>query len=108
MGFLLLGVHVAVALHARSTASAIGFDVARRAAAAGEACGPAAAAAPDALRDRLGGWWREVEVTGACDGDAVRLTLTASRSRAAARAVRQPLGLDRFERTWVVRVERPR
>jgi len=109
LGFLLFAVNVAMGLYARSTATAIGFDHARRLADQGISCGGAAGETEAAVVDRLGGWWRRVEVTATCDGEAatVRIDATSSRSLVPAGVLR-PTRLAELHRSFTVRLEVPR
>lgn len=109
LGFLLFAVNVAVGLYARSTATAIGFDQARRLAEQGGACSSEIDGTEDAVVRRLDGWWRRVEVAAVCDGDvaSVRVDATASRSLLPA-ALLRPTRLAELHRTFNVRIEAPR
>lgn len=109
LGFLLFAVNVAVGLYARSTATAIGFDQTRRLAERGGSCLAEAAGTEQAVIDRLGGWWRRVDVAATCDGDvaSVRVDATSSRSLLPA-ALLRPTRLAELHRTFTVRLEAPR
>lgn len=109
LGFMLFAVNVAVGLYGRSTATAIGFDHARRLAERGTTCSAGIDETQAAIADRLGGWWRRVEVAAACDGDVatVRVDATASRSLLPA-ALLRPTRLAELHRTFTVRIEVPR
>lgn len=109
LGFLLFAVNVAVGLYARSTATAIGFDQTRRLAERGTDCAAGEDATRAAVADRLGGWWRRVEVTTTCDGDVASVRVDASSSRSLVPAtLLRPTGLADLHRTFVVRIEAPR
>ena len=108
LGFLLFAVNVTVGLYARSTATAIGFDHARRLAQGG-ACTSDAGGTEQAVVDRLDGWWRRVEVEAACDGEVARLRVDATSSRSILPAVLlRPTRLAELHRTFTVRIEAPR
>ena len=109
LGFLLFAVNVAVGLYARTTATAIGFDQARRLAEQGAACPAGEDATRTAVAARLGGWWRRVDVATACDGEVatVRVDATSSRSLLPP-ALLRPTRLAELHRTFVVRIEAPR
>lgn len=109
LGFMLFAVNVAVGLYARSTATAIGFDQARRLAERGGACASEADGTERAVVDRLDGWWRRVDVTAACGGEvaSVRVDATASRSLLPP-ALLRPTRLAELHRTFNVRIEEPR
>lgn len=108
LGFLLFAVNIAVGLYARSTATAIGFDQARRLAEQGADCQDGLERTRDAIGQRLGGWWRQVEVAAACDGTnaTVRVDATTSRSLLSPVLLR-PTGLAELHRTFTVRLEVP-
>ena len=109
LGFLLFAVHVTVGLYARSTATAIGFDHARRLAEQGGACLTEAGGTEQAVVDRLDGWWRRVEVAAACDGEVARVRVDATSSRSLLPpSLLRPTGLAELHRTFTVRLEAPR
>lgn len=109
LGFLLFAVNVAVGLYARSTATAIGFDQARRLAEQGSGCPAGVEEAQAQVGRRLGGWWRHVEVAASCDGTTaiLRVDATSSRSLVPA-ALLRPTRLAELHRTFAVRIEAPR
>lgn len=107
--FLLFAVNVAIGLYARSTATAIGFDHARRLAEQGGSCPTSADRTERAVVDRLDGWWRRIKVTARCDGDVVRLQVDAASSRSLLpAALFRPTRLAELHRTFTVRIEAPR
>jgi len=109
LGFLLFAVNVAVGLYARSTATAIGFDQARRLAEQGGSCPAGADSTERAVVDRLDGWWRRVEVAAACDGEVVKVRVDATASRSVLpAALLRPTRLAELHRTFIVRIEAPR
>lgn len=109
LGFLLFAVNIAVGLYARSTATAIGFDHARRLAQRGTACSASAEGTERAITDRLGGWWRRIEVTARCDGEVATVQVDAASSRSLLpAALFRPSGLAELHRTFTVRIEVPR
>ncbi len=109
LGFLLFAVNVAVGLYARSTATAISFDQARRLAEQGSSCHSDASGTEQAVVDRLDGWWRRVEVVAACDGEVARVRVDATASRSMLPAVLlRPTRLAELHRTFTVRIEAPR
>jgi len=109
LGFLLFAVNVTVGLYARSTATAIGFDHARRLAERGAACPADASTTEQAVVDRLDGWWRRVEVAAACDGEVARVRVDATSSRSLLpAALLRPTRLAELHRTFTVRLESPR
>ena len=108
LGFLLFAVNVAVGLYARSTATAIGFDHARRLAQEGPGC-VGADQTQESVADRLGGWWRQVQVVARCDGEVVSVRVDATSSRSLVPpALLRPSGVSELHRTFTVRVETPR
>jgi hypothetical protein len=108
LGFLLFAVNIAVGLYARSTATAIGFDETRRLAQAGPGCA-GADQTEGAVVDRLGGWWRQVQVLAACDGEVVSVRIDATSSRSLVPAVLlRPTRISELHRTFTVRIETPR
>ena len=109
LGFLLFAVNVAFGLYARSAATAISFDQTRRLAARGESCLAGVDGTEGAVEDRLGGWWRRVDVSAACDGEVavVRVDATSSRSLLPPPLLR-PTRLAELHRTFKVRLEAPR
>ena len=109
LGFLLFAVNVSVGLYARSTATAIGFDHARRLAEQGGACPAEADGTEQAVVDRLDGWWRRVEVAAECDGEVARVRVDATSSRSLLpAALLRPTRLAELHRTFTVRLEAPR
>ena len=109
LGFLLFAVNIAVGLYARSTATAIGFDHTRRLAEQGGACAGGADATEAAVVDRLGGWWRRVEVAASCDGEVATVRVDASSSRSMLpSALLRPTRLSELHRSFTVRIEVPR
>ena len=106
LGFLLFAVNVTMGLYARSTATAIGFDQARRLAQRGAACPGGIEDTRAAVAERLGGWWRQVEVAAACEGEVatVRVDATASRSLVP-EALLRPTQLTELHRSFTVRIE---
>ncbi len=109
LGFLLFAVNVTVGLYARSTATAIGFDQARRLAERGGSCPAEVDGTEQAVVDRLDGWWRRVEVAARCDGEVARVSVDATSSRSLLpAALLRPTGLAELHRTFTVRVEAPR
>lgn len=109
LGLLLFAVNLAVGLYARSTATAIGFDHARRLAQRGGTCAASVDQTQQAVVDRLDGWWRRVEVAAGCDGEraVVRVDATSSRSLLPS-ALLRPTRLAELHRTFSVRLEVPR
>ncbi len=106
LGLLLFAVNLAVGLYARSTATAIGFDQARRLAQRGGSCTTSAPGTEQAVTDRLDGWWRQVVVTAGCDGERATVRVDASSSRSMLpSALLRPTGLSELHRTFTVRVE---
>jgi len=109
LGFLLFAVNVTVGLYARSTATAIGFDHARRLAERGAACPAESGTTEQAVVDRLDGWWRRVEVAAVCDGEVARVRVDATSSRSLLpAALLRPTRLAELHRTFTVRLEAPR
>ena len=109
LGFLLFAVNIAVGLYARSTATAIGFDQARLLAQQGSSCSAGVVATEAAVADRIGGWWRRVEVAAACDGEVATLRVDAAASRSLMpAALLRPTRLAELHRTFTVRIEVPR
>lgn len=109
LGFLLFAVNVTMGLYARSTATAIGFDQTRRLAQGGDVCLAEAGRAERAVADRLGGWWRRVEVAAGCDGEVARIRVDATSSRSLLpTALLRPTRLAELHRTFTVRLEAPR
>lgn len=108
LGFLLFAVNIAVGLYARSTATAIGFDEARRLAQQGAGCPGGVEETRAAIGQRLGGWWRQVDVAATCDGTTatVRVDATSSRSLLPT-ALLRPTRLAELHRTFAVRIEVP-
>ena len=108
LGFLLFAVNLAVGLYARSTATAIGFDQARRLAQQGAGCAGSVGEVQAEIGRRLGGWWRDVDVAATCDGATatVRVDATSSRSLVPA-ALLRPTRLAELHRTFTVRIEVP-
>jgi hypothetical protein len=96
LGFLLFAVNIAVGLYARSTATAIGFDQARLLAQQGAGCPAGTEDARAAIGQRLGGWWRHVDVAA-----------SSSRSLLPP-ALLRPTRLAELHRTFTVRIEVPR
>ncbi len=109
LGFLLFAVNLAVGLYARSTATAISFDQARRLAEQGAGCAAGTEATQDAVAERLGGWWRRVDVAAICEGEVatVRVDATSSRSLIPG-ALLRPTRLAELHRSFTVRIETPR
>lgn len=106
LGFLLFAVNLAVGLYARSTATAISFDETRRLALAGTACPDDLDDTRSAIVSRLGGWWRQVQVTASCSGDVANVQVDATSSRSLLPAVVfRPTRLAEFHRTFTVRLE---
>ena len=107
--FVLFAVNIALGLYSRSTATAIGFDLTRRLAESSEFCFAETTTTEGAMAQRLGGWWRRVEVTAECDGEVarVRVDATAARSLLPA-ALLRPTRLAELHRTFTVRLEAPR
>ena len=109
LGFLLFAVNLAVGLYARSAATAIGFDQTRRLAERGGSCIAEADGTEQAVAERLGGWWRRVDVAAECNAEValVRVDATSSRSLLPAVLLR-PTRLAELHRTFTVRLEAPR
>ena len=106
LGFLLFAVNLAVGLYARSTATAIGFDQARRLAQRGGSCTTSAPGTEQAVTDHLDGWWRQIVVTAGCDGERATVRVDASSSRSLLpSSLLRPTGLSELHRTFTVRVE---
>lgn len=107
--FLLLAVQTIFDLYARSAVGAAAFDAAR--VVAGSDAGATPAAQADAVanaRDVLGHYGRDAAFAWRVTPDEVELTVSVHSPSLLPALLAQPLGLDRVDRSVVVRRERVR
>ena len=108
LAVLLLVSQVLLHLFATSVVAAAAFDTAGQLAVADRGCGTGGATADAVARGRLGRYGQGPEVHVSCDDEVAGLTHVTISAPSPARALateRFGLGLDRIERSAVVRTE---